>query len=659
MEKQYHQILLIEDDSLDAKLFNNAIKKIKEPIKLTLCTSAETAFDVLQEKNFDCIFLDYGLPGENGFQFLEKIRNINITTPLVVITSHGDEKVAATMLTNGAFDYLSKYEISPERIQKSLLSALKITETTNLKKQIEDELIDKTNRLNAILESNQNIIFAVDRHLKISTFNQSFKQAVEHITQNYNKVEKDISFHDLGLDINIQNHWLTNINKALQDEVISVEEKISFSKKRPDSWYESNFNPIRDKNNKITGVAIFTVDITEKKMAANDLLIAKNNALNAAKVKSEFLSNMSHEIRTPMNAILGLSECLLKENLEQKSVDYVNSIKYSAENLLNIINDILDFSKIENGKIKLENIDFDIYRCFNEIKATFLHKVENKGLYLNLHIEDKVPKIVNGDPYRLNQILYNLIGNALKFTEKGGIDINLKTNPKYKNRNCLIIEIIDTGIGISKENQKRIFESFTQAGPDTTRKYGGTGLGLTITKSLVEIQNGEIELESELNVGSTFRLYLDFDRSNQIKFNQNLQKADNNPDLSNYKILLVEDNKMNQFVTTQIFKHWNNNISIVNNGKEAIYLLSENNDYDLILMDLQMPEMDGYETSMFIRNQPEIIKNNHIPILALTADAFEETKTNALNAGMNDFITKPFKIDMLLNKVSKFLNNKN
>ena len=286
MEKHYFQILLIEDDNLDAKLFNNALKKIKDPIKLTHSTTAEKALEILLEKEFDCIFLDYSLPGENGFQFLEKIKLHHILTPLVVITSFGDEKIAASMLTNGAFDYFNKYEISPERIQKALLAALKITETANIKKKIEDELIDKTNRLNAILESNQNLIFAVDNQLKISTFNQSFKHAVEHITQNFNIVEKDVSFHDLGLDKNIQNHWLVNIEKALKNQVISVAEKISFSKKRPDSWYESNFNPIRDQNNKVTGVAIFTVDITDKKNAENDLLIAKNNALNAAKVKS-------------------------------------------------------------------------------------------------------------------------------------------------------------------------------------------------------------------------------------------------------------------------------------------------------------------------------------------------------------------------------------
>ena len=656
MEKHYFQILLIEDDNLDAKLFNNALKKIKDPIKLTHSTTAEKALEILLEKEFDCIFLDYSLPGENGFQFLEKIKLHHILTPLVVITSFGDEKIAASMLTNGAFDYFNKYEISPERIQKALLAALKITETANIKKKIEDELIDKTNRLNAILESNQNLIFAVDNQLKISTFNQSFKHAVEHITQNFNIVEKDVRFHDLGLDKNIQNHWLVNIEKALKNQVISVAEKISFSKKRPDSWYESNFNPIRDQNNKVTGVAIFTVDITDKKNAENDLLIAKNNALNAAKVKSEFLSNMSHEIRTPMNAILGLSECLLKEDLEPRAVDFVNSIKYSADNLLNILNDILDFSKIENGKLKIESINFDIHRCFNEIKATYLHKVENKGLYLNLTIGEDVPKIVNGDPYRLNQILYNLIGNAIKFTDKGGIDIFLKTNPEFESTNNLIIEIKDTGIGISKENQKKIFESFTQAGLDTTRKFGGTGLGLTITKSLVEMQNGKIELDSKLNVGSTFRIYLEFDKTKKQKSESKLNKNKETLDLSNYKILLVEDNKMNQFVTTQLFKHWNNDINIVNNGKEAIYHLSQKNDYDLILMDLQMPEMDGYETSMFIRNQPDIIHNNHIPIIALTADAFEDTKLNALNAGMNDFITKPFKVDILINKITKYLN---
>lgn len=656
MNKKTYQTLLIEDDELDVKSFLHACKKIKQPNEITVCYTAEEAFEILLTKTFDCIFLDYELPGENGYKLLKRIRKSNITTPLVAISSQGDEQLATMMLTNGAFDYFAKEELSPERIFKSLLSAIKIKNYNKKNRQLQEKLQDKTIKLNAILESNQNLIFSIDNNYRITSYNSAFKNAVEHITQKHDSIKKDISFANLVLDFNIKNHWLDNIKQALEGSVISVAEKISFSKKRNDTWYESNFNPIRGYNNEVTGVAIFTVDITDKKQAENEIHISKNKALHAAKAKSEFLSNMSHEIRTPMNAILGLSECLLKEEMSANARDFVNSIKYSAENLLNIINDILDLSKIESGKIKLEKIDFDIYQCLYEIKATFQHKTESKGLYLHLNIAKDVPKIINGDPYRLNQILYNLIGNAIKFTEVGGIDINVHLFEKTNDAYSISFEVKDTGIGIPKSKQNEIFESFTQAGPDTSRKFGGTGLGLTITKNLIELQHGTIDLISEPKKGSSFLVKLSFSKRKPIsKAKEDIIDLVN-IDLSNYKFLLVEDNKMNQFVTTQIFKHWKNEIQIVNNGKEAISHLTKKNDYDLILMDLQMPEMDGFETCRFIRNQPEIIKNNKIPILALTADAFDDTKTNALNAGMNDFVTKPYKVEILLSKIFKHLN---
>ncbi len=400
---------------------------------------------------------------------------------------------------------------------------------------------------------------------------------------------------------------------------------------------------------------IIVHDITERKKAEEGLIEAKEQAEKAALMKAQFLSNMSHEIRTPLNAIIGLSNLMINESdIDEKKKENLKAIKFSADHLHAIINDILDFSKIEAGKVTLEKIEFNIRELIENAAKTLELKAIEKKLYLKTTLEDRIPNILIGDPVRLNQIIINLVGNAVKFTEKGGVEIKVKVN-KIQNHNIsLNFKICDTGIGISQHRIEKIFESFTQAYVDTTRKYGGTGLGLAITKRLVEMQGGEVRVESEVGKGSIFSFDILFGISEKQKIKATEKSILPSGNLTGIKLLLAEDNLMNQFFAKQLFSKWGIKVDVANNGLEAVELLKKN-DYDIVLLDLQMPEMNGFEVVKIIRDINSGVKNHYIPVIALTADISPDTKEKVNSSGMNDFVLKPFEQHELYSKISKFV----
>jgi len=402
----------------------------------------------------------------------------------------------------------------------------------------------------------------------------------------------------------------------------------------------------------IKGIILNAREISERKKVEEELIKTKNEAVQASKAKSEFLSNMSHEIRTPMNAIVSLTNLLLEKKFDKETTEYHLTISKSVNNLLVIINDILDFSKIEMGKVYLEKIDFNLHEKIKETYDFFKHKAENKNIELTLEISDEVPQMVNGDPYRLNQILVNLVGNAIKFTPRGSVKIRVKTSKSNNEFFPLVISVQDTGIGIPENKIDSIFESFTQANNDISRTFGGTGLGLAITKKLVQLQNGKIAVKSIPNIGTIFTIEIFYAKSQTPFIKQHQIPDTENKNLHGLRILIVEDNKINQFVVKQIVNKWNTNITIVSNGREAIEMLTET-DFDIVLMDLQMPEISGFDATQIIRSQNSSVNNKTIPIIALTADAFIETKKKVLEAGMNDFVTKPIDQEELYSKIIK------
>ncbi len=412
-------------------------------------------------------------------------------------------------------------------------------------------------------------------------------------------------------------------------------------------------NPISFGDKKVLFLIIH--DITERKIAQSELMEAKDSAEKASLMKAQFLSNMSHEIRTPLNAIIGLTNLMISDKeVEEKIHENLNAIKYSADHLHSIINDILDFSKIEAGKVSLEKIDFNLRELIDNVSVTLGLKAKEKGLFLKTSVDDKVPKMIVGDPVRLNQILINLIGNAVKFTESGGIKVIVETKKLESRSIDLLIKVIDTGIGISLDKIDKIFESFTQAYVDTTRKFGGTGLGLAITKKLVEMQGGKMLVTSEVGTGSEFSFDILFGISENQDIDSIKKDTHHHKNLKGIKLLLAEDNVMNQFLAKQLFSKWGIIADVANNGEEAVEMLRKN-DYEILLLDLQMPKMNGFEVIEIIRDNNSGVKNHNIPVIALTADISIETKRKVSSSGMNDFVLKPFEQNELYSKIAKFI----
>ncbi len=390
-------------------------------------------------------------------------------------------------------------------------------------------------------------------------------------------------------------------------------------------------------------------------LRTQELARAKVTAEQAQKAEQQFLANMSHEIRTPMNAVIGMTHLLYETSLSDTQKEYIDALRFSADSLMGLINNILDLSKIEAGELDFEERSFNLEQMLKGLQRTFQFKVKEKPVSVDIAMDERISNLIIGDPTRLNQILTNLLGNASKFTHNGTIGVKAILREEVDENYLIELQVHDTGIGIPEDKLEIIFENFKQADIKVTRKYGGTGLGLTIVKELVEIQGGTIKAESCPRKGSVFKVVLPFGNSGVKAIEKPRIYEKNHLQLKDYLkdqyILVVEDNDMNQKLITKILDIWECTFDIAVNGKEAIdYTMSHK--YDLILMDIHMPEMDGVEATRAIRNSTKNI-NQQVPIIAMTAAALLDEKKRALAAGMNDYLTKPFSPDLLLDKIGK------
>lgn len=449
----------------------------------------------------------------------------------------------------------------------------------------------------------------------------------------------------------IKEEWKNAYQQGLQGQFLAKSEDKWQRENGSVFYYRWAIQPWYNSEHKIGGIIIVHDRIDE-------LVKAREAALEAAQIKSQFVANMSHEIRTPMNGVLGMAELLQQTLLNPKQQEYTQTIRTSANHLLSLINDILDFSKIEAGEMQLEMLSFDFNKCLEEVVELLIAQAKLKQLELSIKVDPKLPKFLKGDPVRLRQILLNLVGNAIKFTPAGSVEIQALLRSETEHMACIYLAVTDTGIGISAAGTQKLFQSFSQVDASTSREYGGTGLGLAICQQLVSLMGGEIGVESQLNQGSTFWFTIPFEKSNSSlvepqAINRNslvnpeyltLNHHSNHPTKTNFeqtknlKILVAEDNSINQAVILSQLEMLGYRAECVSNGSEALELLTHQ-DYDLILMDCQMPLMDGYTATKELRLREG--NKRHSIVIALTANAMLEDREKCLAAGMDDYLSKP------------------
>jgi PAS domain S-box-containing protein len=421
-----------------------------------------------------------------------------------------------------------------------------------------------------------------------------------------------------------------------------------------------NGSVYKDDRGNVLGVVIVARDVTDQKRIATELTEAKELAEKLAGAKDQFLASMSHEIRTPLNGIIGFTKILLRNETTEKQRHQLDAIKTSSDILLVLINDILDLAKIEAGKMNIETTELKLSELINSVLGSFELRFQEKELKINKQYDKNIPKILIGDPVRINQILLNLLSNSVKFTGNGGqISVSVKLLSEDKVTTNIELVISDTGIGISQEKLGVIFQPFMQSSSDTARKYGGTGLGLSIVKQLLDLMGGTVSVKSEVNKSSCFTIILPLKKTTATEISKEIETKIHSDELlrlGKLKILLVEDIPINQFLAQTILHDFGFETDTAENGKIAIQLL-EKNQYDIILMDLMMPEMNGFEATQHIRRKMQAPKST-IPIIALTADVTKADVDKCAEVGMNDYVSKPINETDLLNKIAHLVKNK-
>lgn len=547
-------------------------------------------------------------------------RRLNIRSMICVPLVHNKINIGVLKVVATETSKFSDREISILRVVTGLLSAyMSQAIEENEKQKALKELIDNERKFRTLFDSSNDVIMISKNGICLEV-NPLFTEVFEYTTEEIvgHSVFKIVCAEDLD---KTKNNIAAKFGGTYEIKCCTKTGKVI--------EIEATGRTLRYNDEEIRVTTIR--NITEQK-------IAQRAQLEAMEAKTRFIANMSHEIRTPLNGILGMASLIEETDLSQEQRKYVNILKNSADNLLTIVNDILDFSKVEAKKIEIEKIPFSLIGCVEEIRQILSFGSSKKGLVINLNHEKDLPQFVLGDPTRIRQVLMNLISNAIKFTEKGEIVIEV-----CERDHLIHFSVIDTGIGMNEESLKKIFLPFTQADASTTRKFGGTGLGLSICKQLIETMGGTIGVKSSEGKGSVFWFELPLEETNAPVLHQPHAPVQLNS--TKLRILIAEDNDVNALIAKSVIEKLGHTTKVAHNGREAITAL-ESEPFDLVLMDCQMPEMDGFEATKAIRASEESWKN--IKIVAVTANALSGDKERCLNAGMNDYISKPFKKEELL-----------
>ncbi|TDE07264.1 response regulator [Flavobacterium sandaracinum] len=668
------KILLVDD--LPENLFALEVILSNENYLCVKANSGNEALKILlHQQDFAIILIDVQMPMMDGFETVDLIRQIEKLkhVPIIFLTASIDNSSQIFKgYQAGAVDYMIK-PLSPE-ILKAKVAIFVDLHKKNQELLVQAEQLKKLNTdLTAekllseyslsLIEASHDPLFAISPEGKITDMNNASVKA----TGVPRKKLIGTDFFDYFTEPQKAREVY---QKVFEKGLITDSPLILCHKKGTLIDVLFNGSVYQDDKGKVLGVVIVGRDVTDQKRIATELiearvfaelateiaeeakLKAENATLiaeNAVKAKQQFLSNMSHEIRTPMNAIIGFTKVVLKTDLNGKQKEYLEAIKISGDALIVLINDILDLAKVDAGKMTFEKTPFKMKSSISAMLHLFETKILEKNLELVKEYDNNIPTVLVGDPVRLHQVILNLVSNAVKFTTKGKITVSVDLLYEDEAKIILKFAIIDTGIGIAEDKIGTIFENFQQATSGTSRLYGGTGLGLAIVKQLIEPQGGSIRVTSTVNEGSIFSFTLPFQKANADTELENEVKEVYS-EIKNVRILVVEDIALNQLLMKTLLDDFGFISDIAENGKVAIEKLEEQ-EYDIVLMDLQMPEMNGFEATKHIRNT----LNSVVPIIALTADVTTVDVEKCKAAGMNDYLAKPIDEKLLYSKIASIL----
>lgn len=536
--------------------------------------------------------------------------------------------------------------------------AIVMVEDISREKNLEQSLRQSSTDLSLLLESTDDGICSLNYDYSIRIMNEPFARGIRIATG----ITPEPNRNFLSLfALNVQPIWQERLNEVMKGESLFFCEQYSLTNNKT-VFYDWSLRPVAGNNRMITGISIFVRDVTKQIINEEEINRAREEAERANMAKSRFLATMSHEIRTPLGGIIGMLDLLNDTKLDKQQKNYVQSLQLSSETLMQIINDVLDYSKIESEKLELEKSAFSIRQCIEETFNILYAKAQEKNLKLSYKLDPSVPAEVIGDKNRLRQILINLTGNAIKFTHDGGIAILVKTEKMANGKTVLQFAVSDTGIGMTAEQQQKLFQEFSQADTSTYSKYGGTGLGLAISARLVSLMNGKIWVQSEAGKGSVFYFTAEFDLSAIFSdkeqhvndFSGNTGTDEESWEFIPLKILVAEDNEVNQLLVKTILSKLGYEPEVVADGAAVLSYIKQKK-AELIFMDVQMPEMDGLQATSEIRKQ----KNIEQPvIIAMTAYAMQGDKEKCLAAGMDDYITKPVRMSDLKAAITKWKGKK-
>ena len=522
--------------------------------------------------------------------------------------------------------------------------------------QLKNSVESISGQLSKVAGNIKDVIFEMDLNGNWSYLNPAWRKLTGYKVKDclgkpYYQFLKDDQGKDFKNLIDLKKHNFKTISKSFKSQIITGEYK----------WLDFSLKVIMSEEGHIEGYIGAIVDITKIKETELALIEAKEKESMANKAKDEFLTTMSHEIRTPLNAVIGISHLLLLENPKKEQLENLSTLKHSSEHLLCLVNDILDFNKIASGQLELEERDFSLNQVLNGLRSIFHNTAKEKDIRLLIKKDTSLPKTFIGDSTRLSQILTNLVSNAIKFTEEGKVMVDIEVLKVEADFYVLEFVISDTGIGIPEDKKDKIFLSFAQANSDTTRKYGGTGLGLAICKRLLEIMDSDLELESEVGKGSTFSFKLKLQKSSMTDYQEDNNAFDTRSIheqdcLKGARILVAEDNKVNIMVIEKFLSKWQVDFDVAENGLIALNMALENT-YDMILMDLQMPVMNGFEASKAIRESNNPL-NKVMPIYALSASTGMDIKNQLGEYGIDGLICKPFNPTELFKTLTSILQQK-